>query len=105
MAGHAAAAEGEEEMTKLIGTPLSEDQAAIVDLLKEALAQALEGQIKTIGIVACMENGFATVMAGRDAGSLNLACDDLKYKIHAAVTDGTKERTSRRSSILKPGRA
>ena len=70
-------------------------------MLKETLAQALEGNFTTIGIVVCMQEGFASVMAGRDAGSLNLACDDLKYKIHAAVTEGTKERQSRRSSLLK----
>jgi len=82
---------------------LTEDQIAIIDLLKEALAQALEGNIKTIGVIACMEEGFATVMAGRDAGSLNLACDDLKYKIHAAVTQGTAEKATRRGpTILRP---
>lgn len=88
---------------KIIGQKPDEDQAAIIDLLKEALAQALEGNIKTVGIVACMEGGFATVMAGRQAADLNLACDDLKYKIHAAVTRGSDERQTRRSSILYPG--
>lgn len=93
-------------MIKIIGKPMDKDQAAIVDLIKETLAQALEGNFTTIGIVVCMKDGFASVMSGRDAGSLNLACDDLKYKIHAAVTEGTEERQSRRSSILKPmGRA
>jgi hypothetical protein len=82
---------------------LTEDQIAIVDLLKETLAQALEGNFSTIGIVACMEGGFASVMSGRQAADLNLACDDLKYKIHAAVTSGTAERTTRRSSIMRPG--
>ena len=81
---------------------LNEDQIAIVDLLKETLAQALEGNFSTIGIVVCMKDGFASVMSGRQAADLNLACDDLKYKIHAAVTSGTSERVSRRSSILKP---
>jgi hypothetical protein len=89
---------------KIIGgkPALTEDQIAIVDLLKETLAQALEGNFSTIGIVVCMKDGFASVMSGRQAADLNLACDDLKYKIHAAVTSGTSERTSRRSSILKP---
>lgn len=87
---------------RIIGGKLTEDQVAIVDLLKETLAQALEGNFSTIGIVVCMKDGFASVMSGRQAGDLNLACDDLKYKIHAAVTSGTAERTSRRSSILKP---
>lgn len=89
-------------MSKIIGKPVDENQVAIVDLLKEALAQALEGNIKTVGIVACMEGGFATVMAGRQAADLNLACDDLKRKILDAVTEGTEERTTRRSSILRP---
>src|SRR5690242_11999052 len=93
---------------KIIGgrPPLNEDQVAIVDILKETLAQALEGNFTTIGIVVCMEQGFASVMSGRDAGSLNLACDDLKYKIHAAVTEGTEEKQTRRPgpSIIKPGR-
>jgi len=87
-------------VTKLIGTPLSDDQVAIIDMLKETLAQALEGNFTTIGIVVCLKEGFASVMAGHDAGSLNLACDDLKYKIHDAVTGATAERTSRRSSLL-----
>ena len=84
------------------GKALTEDQMEIVDLLKETLAQALEGNFFTIGIVVCMKDGFASVMSGRQAADLNLACDDLKYKIHAAVTDGTREKVSRRSSIIKP---
>ena len=87
---------------KIIGAPLSEDQAAIVDLLKEALAQALEGHIKTVAVIACLEGGFATVMAGRQAADLNLGCDELKRKILNAVTEGTEERQSRRSAIFKP---
>ncbi len=87
---------------RIIGSKLTEDQIAIVDLLKETLAQALEGNFNTIGIVVCMKDGFASVMSGSQAADLNLACDDLKYKIHAAVTSGTAERTSRRGSILKP---
>jgi hypothetical protein len=87
---------------KIIGAPLSEDQAAIVDLLKEALAQALEGQIKSIGVIVCMQGGFASAMAGRQASDLNLGCDDLKRKILEAVTEGTQERQSRRSNVLRP---
>ncbi len=88
-------------MTKIIGKTLDEDQLAIIDMVKETLAQALEGNFTTIGIVVCMKEGFASAMSGRDAGSLNLACDDLKRKILDAVTEGTKERQSRRSSILQ----
>jgi hypothetical protein len=86
--------------SRIIGAPVSEDQSAIIDLLKETLAQALEGNIKTVGVVACLEGGFATVMAGRQAADLNLGCDELKRKILLAVTEGTEERQSRRSSQL-----
>lgn len=88
-------------MSRIIGVPLTDEQADIVDMLKETLAQALEGNFTTIGIVVCMKEGFASVLSGRDAGSLNLACDDLKRKILEAVTLGTQERQSRRSSILQ----
>ena len=70
-------------------------------LLDEAREQVVDGNVKSMGMVVCLEGGFASVMAGRNAADLNLACDDLKYKIHAAVTGGTIERQSRRSSILK----
>ncbi len=73
---------------RIIGAPMPEDQAAIVDLLKETLAHALEGKIKTVAIIACFDDGFASVLAGRQASALNLACDELKAKILAAVTEG-----------------
>jgi hypothetical protein len=60
---------------------LSDDQQACVDLLEEALAEARRGKFSTIAIVCCMANGFASVMAGTQAGALNLACDDLKTTI------------------------
>lgn len=72
---------------RIIGAPMPEDQAIIIDLLKETLAEALEGKIKTIGIIACFDDGFGSVMAGKQAGALNLACDELKSKILAAVLD------------------
>lgn len=81
--------------------PLTQDQIDIVEMLKETLAEALEGRFTSIAIVVCMKDGFSSAMCGRQAADLNLACDDLKYKIHAAVTDGTAERMSRRSSILR----
>lgn len=86
-------------MSKL-KTPLTESQIAVVDLLKEALAQALEGNITTVGIIACMENGFATVMAGSRAGDLNLGCDALKRKILDAVENSDKTEAVR-SRILR----
>lgn len=88
-------------MSKIV-KPLSDDQIAVVEMLKEALAQALEGKFQTAAVVVCLEDGFASAMAGHDAGTLNLACDDLKTKIMDAVRIGTEEKLSRRSAILRP---
>jgi hypothetical protein len=74
---------------KIIGIQpkLTEDQLAIVEVCKETLAQALEGSITTIGVIACMKAsgsksaGYATVFAGRQASDLNMGCDSLKLKI------------------------
>lgn len=63
----------------------TEDQIAVIEICKETLAQALEGSIGSIGIVACMKTGYATVMAGRQAADLNMGCDSLKRKILDAV--------------------
>lgn len=81
--------------------PLSQDQIAIIDMIKELLALCLEGQITTIGIVGCREEGFFTAMRGRQAADLNLACDELKKRILDEVLDTTTERQTRRSSILR----
>ena len=79
----------------LINPKLSESQLACVDLLKETLAEAERGMINTIGIVVCMKSGYATVMAGTQAGDLNLGCDSLKKKILDAVEDnGVSKRQS-----------
>ena len=77
---------------------LDESQRACVDLLEEALEQARDGKIDAVGIVVCMKGGFASVMAGKRAGDLNLGCDDLKRKILDAVTGGN---VAKPSSILK----
>jgi hypothetical protein len=83
---------------------LSQDQIAIVEVLKEALAQALEGKINTIGIVACFDSGFASVMGGSNAGGLNLGCDELKAKILAAVLAAGEKTVAKAvaSKIIKP---
>ena len=80
---------------------LSEQQIEIVDMVKELLALCLEGKITTIGIVGCREAGFFSAMRGRQAADLNLACDELKKRILDEVLDGTTERNTRRSSILR----
>lgn len=61
--------------------PLSEDQKAVIEIAKETLAQALEGEISSIGIVACMKTGYATVMAGRQASDLYMGAGSLQKKI------------------------
>lgn len=80
-------------------TPLTQDQIDIVDMVKELLALCLEGQITTIGIVGCKQDGFFCAMRGRQAADLNLACDDLKADILAEVKKTSSERQSRRSII------
>lgn len=80
-------------------SPLTQDQVDIVDMVKELLALCLEGQITTIGIVGCKQDGFFCAMRGRQAADLNLACDDLKADILAEVKKTSSERQSRRSII------
>ena len=82
--------------------PLTEDQAACVNLLKEALAVALEGKVNTVAIVVCMGDGYAHVMAGKQASNLNLGCDSLKQAILAEVEGGNVKR--RPSSIMRATR-
>jgi hypothetical protein len=60
---------------------LTEDQIAVIELCKETLAQALEGNITSIGIVACMKTGYAPVVAGRQAADLYMGCGSLQKVI------------------------
>ena len=75
---------------------LDEYQVACVDLLKEALAQALEGNVHGLALVLCMNGGWATNIAGNRPGDLNLGCDDLKAKILDAVLNAPKTRATSR---------
>ena len=75
---------------------LDEHQVACVDLLKEALAQALEGNVHGLAIVLCMNGGWATNIAGNRPGDLNLGCDDLKGKILDAVVNSPKTKATNR---------
>jgi hypothetical protein len=88
------------KIVKPVGA-LTQDQVDIVDMIKELLALALEGQVTTIGIVGCKADGFFSAMRGRQAADLNLACDDLKADILAEVKKSAAERASRRSNILR----
>lgn len=76
----------------ILATPLTDDQIACVDALKEALAQALEGNVDSMAIVLCMKGGWATLIAGNRPGDLNLGCDDLKGKILDAVLNAPKTK-------------
>ncbi len=76
----------------ILATPLNESQVACVDLLKEALALALEGNVYGLAIVVCMEGGWSTNIAGNRPGDLNLGCDDLKGKILDAVLNAPKTK-------------
>jgi uncharacterized protein YaiI (UPF0178 family) len=82
--------------------PLDESRQSCIDLLADALDEATKGKIKSVAIVVCMDDGLATVMAGKDGAALNIGCDDLKKKIHAAMfEDGNVGR--KRSAIMRAG--
>lgn len=90
--------------TPLIGLAqpkLDDMQQNCVDLLSDALEEAMRGRITSLAMVVCMDDGIATVMAGKNGGALNLGCDDLKAKIHAAMfTDGNVGAKAR-SKIMR----
>lgn len=93
---------GEKLLSSTARIGLDEMQQSCVDLLSDALEQALSGRISSVAIVVCMDDGIATVMAGRNGGALNIGCDDLKHKIHASMfVDGNLVRKPKASNILK----
>lgn len=65
----------------MIPGQLTEAQQDCVDKLKESLEQAETGSVVAVGIILCMHNGYASVIAGTKAAELNLGCDSLKRKI------------------------
>ncbi len=65
--------------------PLSPEQQACVNLLEEALLETKRGAVDSIGLIVCMKDGYASVMAGKRAADLNMGCDSLKRKIIEAV--------------------
>lgn len=81
--------------------PLTDNQLAVIALLQEALEQAQQGEIHTIGVIACMEGGFGAVMAGSRAGDLHLGCSYLQAKILAAVTDPEANKPAARVKLIK----
>lgn len=80
--------------------PLDESRQSCVDLLADALEEAAKGKIKSVAIVVCVDEGIATVMAGKDGAALNIGCDDLKKKIHYEMFErGNVER--KKSAIVR----
>jgi len=80
---------------------LDEARQACVELLADALEEATRGRIKSVAIVVCMDDGWATVVAGKDGAMLNLGCDDAKRKILGAmIDDGNVAR--KKSAIINP---
>ena len=83
---------------------LDEMQRLCVELLTDALDEAMKGRISSVALVVCMDDGIATVMAGKNGGALNIGCDDLKHKIHASMfMDGNlaKKAQSQAHRIMK----
>ena len=79
---------------------LSEDQKACVEVLADALEMANVGRISSVAIVVCLDDGIATVIAGKNGGALNVGCDDLKHKIHASIfIDGNVAR--KKASVIR----
>lgn len=85
------------ELPGLIGVKpkLTEDQIAVIEICKETLAQALDGSISSIGVVACMKAGYATVVAGRQASDLYMGAGSLQKKILDTVEAAGAETQSR----------
>lgn len=82
------------------GPLLDDNQQQVVDVLTQALELAKAGEINTVGVLACFKSGYASVMGGTDAGSLNLAADDLKRKILDNVT-GSAKTLATKSRLLR----
>lgn len=82
-------------MSKIIGLrpALDADQQQVVALLQETLDQALAGSITSVGLIVCMKNGYATMLAGRQAADINLGCDSLKKRVLDTVEGEGQRRT------------
>lgn len=87
----------------LIGAkpPLDEMQQNCVDVLSDALEEAMKGRITSLALVVCMNDGIATTMAGTNGLALNLGCDDLKRKIHAAIFEDGNVAPAKKSAIMR----
>lgn len=81
---------------QIIGSKiLGKAEQQCVDILTDALDEAMKGRITSVALVVCMDDGIATIMAGSNGGALNLGCDDLKGKIHAEIFKTNKPTIAR----------
>jgi hypothetical protein len=69
----------------LLPVQLSDGQQDCVDKLEEALFEAKQGNVHTVGVVVCMKKGYGATIAGTNAAELNLGLDSLKRKILDAL--------------------
>lgn len=81
---------------------LDKYQRDCVEVLADALEEANRGRISSVAVVVCMDDGIATVMAGKNGGALNIGCDDLKKKIHAAMFEDGNTGARKRAAVLRP---
>ena len=81
--------------------PLGKMQQDCLNVLTDAMEEAVKGRISSVALVVCMDDGIATVMAGLNGGALNIGCDDLKKKIHAAMFEDGNVAGKRRSNIVR----
>lgn len=78
-------------------------QQACVDVLTDALEEAMKGRISSVALIVCMDDGIGTTMAGTNGLALNIGCDKVKREILEAIfLDGNVAK--KKSSILRAGR-
>lgn len=87
----------------LIGAkpPLDEMQQNCVEVLSDALDEAMKGNITSVALVVCMTDGIATIMAGTNGLALNIGCDRLKREIYAAIFEDGNVSPAKKSSIMR----
>jgi hypothetical protein len=93
--GGAAAAASIAQAESAIAT---QAKLACVELLEKVLADAREGNVSSIALVAIGSGGFSPAVAGPNAPELNLGLDACKKIILDRVL------TPRPSSVIMPGR-
>ena len=93
-------ANGSPGIIKAGKTGLDRWQQDAVDVLSDALEEALKGRVTAVALVVCMDDGIATNLCGKNGGALNLGCDDLKRKILGSMFGGDERGAG--SRIVRP---